>query len=766
MHLPTQSSSGASRPAFSLLVSIFALALFATAKAGINTESPTVQNTRTAGPRAGQTPPAEGNILCVSYTDTNTGTAVGQSGTILRTTDGGATWTVQLSGTMNALSDVLFTDANRGMAVGANGTILRTTNGGATWTIPSCETRKTLNAAQDDPIQLWISRYNGTANGADDVVGMAASPDGSRVFVTGSSPGLGTADDWATVAYDASTGNQKWVTRFNGPANRYDDPQAAPVVSPDGSRIYVTGSTGVGGTGVGMRTAAYDAGDGRELWAAPYQGPANMSDSPAALALSPDGSRLFVTGWSQYPSPVFDNYVTIAYDAHDGSQLWVSDYNGPSSDDALAVAVNAGGSRVFVTGTSGGVGTHVDFATVAYDAADGHQLWVSRYNGPANFQDQGQAVGVSADGSRVFVTGESASGGSTTSFFDYATVAYDTNDGSQLWVGRYNGPANSGDWARQLAVAGNRVFATGGSPGMAQPLQDFATVAYDTTNGHQLWVARYQGLDDQSSWFSITRAIGVSPDGTRVFVTGPSPGIGTKLDYVTAAYCISDGGQLWIARYDGEQGSDTASGLAVRGSRVYVAGSRGAVAAVNNDYATVAYQDQGPIPTSAVSRKTHVGAGNFDIALPLTDAVGVECRLGGGATFDSHQVVVTFSNAVTLSAVTVSSPDGGSATAGYSVTGNQVTLNLSTVVDQHTVVLTLNDVNEGTGTGDVVIPMAVLRGDTTADRLVNSADATQTKNRAGQATNATNFRSDVNTDGAVNSGDTNIVRDAAGGFVP
>ena len=66
----------------------------------------------------------------VSFINANTGTAVGCSGTILRTTNGGTNWTSQTSGTTNCLCDVSFTDANNGTAVGDDGTILRTTNGG------------------------------------------------------------------------------------------------------------------------------------------------------------------------------------------------------------------------------------------------------------------------------------------------------------------------------------------------------------------------------------------------------------------------------------------------------------------------------------------------------------------------------------------------------------------------------------------------------------------------------------------------------------
>jgi photosystem II stability/assembly factor-like uncharacterized protein len=62
--------------------------------------------------------------------DASTGTAVGEQGTILRTVDGGATWTSQSSGTTNLLLGVSFVDASTGTAVGHLGTILRTDTGG------------------------------------------------------------------------------------------------------------------------------------------------------------------------------------------------------------------------------------------------------------------------------------------------------------------------------------------------------------------------------------------------------------------------------------------------------------------------------------------------------------------------------------------------------------------------------------------------------------------------------------------------------------
>src|SRR5262249_27485029 len=73
--------------------------------------------------------------LGASFADVNTGTAVGfqistQMATILRTVDGGATWTPQFSGTSAFLNSVSFVDANTGWLVGDKGTILHTTTGG------------------------------------------------------------------------------------------------------------------------------------------------------------------------------------------------------------------------------------------------------------------------------------------------------------------------------------------------------------------------------------------------------------------------------------------------------------------------------------------------------------------------------------------------------------------------------------------------------------------------------------------------------------
>ncbi len=88
------------------------------------------------------------------------------------------------------------------------------------------------------------------------------------------------------------------------------------------------------------------------------------------------------------------------------------------------------------------------------------------------------------------------------------------------------------------------------------------------------------------------------------------------------------------------------------------------------------------------------------------------------------------------------------------------------MTDAQTIAITLSGVSNGTSTSDVTVPMSLLVGDTNADRVVNSGDVLQTRNRSGGSASSTNFRSDVNTDGAVNSGDTTIIRSRSGDFLP
>ncbi|MEW6050289.1 MAG: YCF48-related protein [Candidatus Zixiibacteriota bacterium] len=68
----------------------------------------------------------------------DTGYAVGRSGLIIKTIDGGRGWTPQNSTVTTSLADLQFFDTQEGFVVGNNAVILHTTNGGQLWeAVPS-----------------------------------------------------------------------------------------------------------------------------------------------------------------------------------------------------------------------------------------------------------------------------------------------------------------------------------------------------------------------------------------------------------------------------------------------------------------------------------------------------------------------------------------------------------------------------------------------------------------------------------------------------
>jgi len=191
---------------------------------------------------------------------------------------------------------------------------------------------------------------------------------------------------------------------------------------------------------------------------------------------------------------------------------------------------------VFVTGTTTtlrSAGWRGNYATAAYDPSTGAELWVSRYDGPANGSDVAVGIEVSPDGSAVFVTGTSER--STTGSTDYATIAYEASTGAKLWHRRYTGgPWRDSNTASALGISsdGAELVVTGTSYDPAS-YDDYATVAYDASTGHRLWWKRYNGHanDSDRSW-----AIAVDPDGSAVYVTGSSIGRQVQSDFATLAY--------------------------------------------------------------------------------------------------------------------------------------------------------------------------------------------------------------------------------------
>jgi len=373
----------------------------------------------------------------------------------------------------------------------------------------------------DSGIQQWAVTH--TTPGYDYSTAVALAVDNAgNVYVTGGSYSSSNHRDFVTVKYNNS-GVQQWFVTYNGTVN-YDD-YVSDIVVDDAGNVYIVGSTNCTGINSDCIVIKYNT-VGVQQWIAVYNNIDNGNDAGNAIALDNLGN-VYVTGDSDFNVTSLD-YLTIKYD-NNGVQQWVSTYSGSSSgwEFAYSIAVDNSGN-VYVTGQSGGANENI--ATVKYNSS-GIQQWVDSYNGITGRADVGNTIAIDNEGN-VYVTGY-ADYNDWTNTCDIITIKYN-NLGAREWVALYNGDGNVQDQANAIALdtAGN-VYVTGftdyATPGVSP--SDYVTIKYDS-NGVQKWVMKYNGTANSGD---TAYDIAVDDVG-NVFVTGSSAGLGTNSDYATIKY--------------------------------------------------------------------------------------------------------------------------------------------------------------------------------------------------------------------------------------
>lgn len=172
-----------------------------------------------------------------------------------------------------------------------------------------------------------------------------------------------------------------------------------------------------------------------------------------------------------------------------------------------------------------------------------------------------------------------------------------------------------------------------------------------------------------------------------------------------------------------------------------------------------------PTPTplalsAAVSRKTHGGAGTFDIDLPLAGTPGVEGRGTGG----NHTLVFTFTNNIVSGNAAVSA-GVGSVAGPPTFSGRTMSVNLSGVANGQTIIVTLSGVTDQFAQvlPETEVRARMLTGDANGSGTVNATDVGLAKSQVGQAAGPSNFRADVNANGSINATDVSIIKSNTGG---
>jgi len=396
---------------------------------------------------------------------------------------------------------------------------------------------------------IWEQRYDGP-NHADDFAAAVAVDSAGNVIVAGYLAVANAPTDtghifinteFAVLKYRAN-GDFVWarVGPDHGSLNNDRKRDGIKLAVDRSGNVIVTGYAPGVNEGAVYYTAKYGP-NGDRIWETRHHGSYQFgNDAPYAVAVDPS-DNVIVTGRAQdnSASPGNANYYTVKYAAADGTVLWEQTYDGPNlpsggmgnSDVATALAVDSTGN-VAVTGrsqvpTDGDPGVAVDYLTIKYAAADGHPLWLQRYDGPNHGLDVPEAIAMDGAGN-VVVTGVS-SADSGYGNVDYYTAKYAAADGHLLWEQRYDDCRHGGDWAKTVSVdeSGN-VFVTGTSAGATS--SDFYTVGYAANNGSILWSQR-------SSPLAYEEASGLVLDSAGgAIVTGWSDNPSGNVDIYTARY--------------------------------------------------------------------------------------------------------------------------------------------------------------------------------------------------------------------------------------
>ena len=385
----------------------------------------------------------------------------------------------------------------------------------------------------DDRCESWSRTYDADpqAQGlsSEAASAQAISPDGRHAYVTvthrvGGQYGV---TRWVVVALDAATGATRWTSRFEG-THDYDRPGAI-AVSPDGRTVFVSGTTHLPGGSSVMLTMAHDAADGRELWRTVHDGPGEL-DNGRTMVVSPDGSEIYVGASSETApgAPVDLDVLVAGYDAGTGRELFATRWGGAGTggvDYPVVLAMHPAGGFVYAVGQAAGTVKPYDIDAAAVAIRVGGR-------GKGRNRPGGIAWARRWDNRGL---GENDEG------YDAAV----TPDGSQLVIaGRTRGTGPSGaDF-------------------------DALTLSLDAQTGAERWSRVQPGPVD-----GYTSAVGVAAAGGRVFTTAQATGSGAlQFDWLTIAYG-QDGQELWrrtfsTPSYDGEYPADvaaTAEGVWVTG---------------------------------------------------------------------------------------------------------------------------------------------------------------------------------------------------------
>jgi len=327
------------------------------------------------------------------------------------------------------------------------------------------------------PPALWVALFDGQGQPfATDVLSDLAVNANGEVCATGASVVTGGAFAAATVFFEGD-GSERWRHLYVAPESGGNDGGLS-VFLDDGGFCRVAGQRSVQSppsTGPDVLVLEYDP-QGNLLWSASHDGSGGI-DIGVDVAVDADGN-VYVAALSAGSGTGWD-VLALKYDG-DGNELWARRFDGPAGGDdrPAGVAVDAAGD-VYVAGTASVLSSFGDdLVLIKYDAA-GTELWTELIDGGVGGPDRAAALALDSGG-HPYVAGRLLTPPGTEW---HAAVVKLLPDGSHDWTGTADHPsAGIVETVRGLAVAGDGsayLLATGSDDALTARFDPSGTLAWD-----------------------------------------------------------------------------------------------------------------------------------------------------------------------------------------------------------------------------------------------------------------------------------------------
>lgn len=242
----------------------------------------------------------------------------------------------------------------------------------------------------------WVHIYDGPGADYDEATCLAIDRD-ENIYVGGYSTGIGTSTDFTVIKLD-SLGNEKWVYRYNGPANYRDEPEELALDTL--GNVYIVGSSW--GNEWDFCVIKLDP-TGQEEWVYRYDGPANISDNAYDLTVD-DSVNIYACGMAGGATTSL--FVVIKIDSS-GNEKWQYLSIGPYDTGGAANCISIDGLGGLYVGGGFRNASYLLQIVVVKLTLSGDSLWtyIHPHIPPSPHSDNTRDM-VSDNTGNVYVTGK------------------------------------------------------------------------------------------------------------------------------------------------------------------------------------------------------------------------------------------------------------------------------------------------------------------------------------------------------------------------